>query len=115
MSNPVLHWQILSRNPEATASFYGDLFGWQVSAANQLHYREVKTGSLPGGIWPVAPGEGHPMVQLFVGVPDVAAHVAKATALGAKVIVPPQQLPDGDEMAILLDPDGLPLGIMKQR
>jgi transcriptional regulator with XRE-family HTH domain len=39
---------------------------------------------------------------------------AQAQELGGQVIVPPQVLPDGDEMAILVDPDGVPFGVMKQ-
>ena len=68
---------------------------------------------VPGGIWPLPP-DAPAMVQLFVGVPDVAAAVAQAQELGGQVIVPPQVLPDGDEMAILVDPDGVPFGVMKQ-
>lgn len=118
MPNPVLRWQILAKNPEACAAFYSQVFDWQISAANQLSYRSVETGAeggIDGGIWPVAPGEGHPMVQLFVGVADVQAFVDKAVSAGATVIVPRQVLPDGDEMAILLDTEGMPFGIMKQR
>jgi predicted enzyme related to lactoylglutathione lyase len=33
--------------------------------------------------------------------------------LGATVIVPPTTLPDGDMMAILLDPAGLTFGVMR--
>jgi hypothetical protein len=29
------------------------------------------------------------------------------------VLIPPQELPDGDEMAIILDPEGIALGIFK--
>jgi predicted enzyme related to lactoylglutathione lyase len=39
--------------------------------------------------------------------------VTKATALGAKVLIPPQNLPGGDELAILHDPEGIPLGIFR--
>jgi predicted enzyme related to lactoylglutathione lyase len=52
-------------------------------------------------------------VQLLVEVDDVSRHVQEATALGARVIVAPQKLPDGDEMAILHDPEGIPFGICR--
>ena len=29
------------------------------------------------------------------------------------VLIPPQKLPDGDEMALILDPEGLSVGLMK--
>lgn len=117
MGSPVLHWQIISKDPAATAKFYGTLFEWRIDTANALGYREVKTasdGSIDGGIWPCPP-EGHGMVQLFMQVPDVAACIERATALGAKVIVPKSALPDGDTMAVLLDPTGLPFGVYARR
>jgi hypothetical protein len=30
-----------------------------------------------------------------------------------KVIIPPQKLPDGDEMAVILDLEGIPVGLFK--
>lgn len=53
------------------------------------------------------------MVQLFVEVDYVAAYVEKAKSEGGIVIIPPQKLPDGDEMAIILDLEGIPLGLFK--
>jgi predicted enzyme related to lactoylglutathione lyase len=110
-----MQWQILARNPAKEAEFYTKLFDWEVNTNNALNYRMVDTGSdrgINGGIWP-APPEGHGMVSLYVEVEDVEAYLAKATGLGGKVIIPSQTLPDGDEMAVLLDPDGIAFGIFK--
>ena len=50
-------------------------------------------------------------VQLFIAVDDVAASVEKAVGLGAKVLIPPTTLPEGDQMAVLHDPSSwLPSG-----
>ena len=38
-------------------------------------------------------------MQLFVAVGDVQAIVARTTELGGAVLIPPQHLPDGDEVA----------------
>lgn len=114
MKSPITHFQILSRNPERAAEFYARLFGWTISAENALAYRQIDTGGIPGGIWP-APPDGHGMVQLFVGVADVAASVREAEAGGGTTLLPPQQLPDGDVMAIMLDPEGIPFGLVRAR
>ena len=50
-------------------------------------------------------------MQLFVEVLDVDDCIAKAIRLGAKVLVPKSVLPDGDTMAVLLDPTGLSFGV----
>ena len=57
MTNAVMHWQLLSAEPDRAAEFYSGLFDWQVSAANGLGYRTVATGgAVDGGIWPNPPG-----------------------------------------------------------
>jgi uncharacterized protein len=113
---PVVRWQILSADPDATARFYRGLFGWQISQDNALGYREVAAGAggIGGGIWPAPPGTP-PFVQLFTHVPDVAACVAEAERLGATVLVPPSALPDGDVMAVLRDPLGLVFAVCTLR
>lgn len=115
MGQPVMQWQMVTKNPDRLAKFYSTLFNWKVNADNPLGYRMIDTGAgrgINGGIWP-APPEAHSFVQLFIEVEDVAASVAKAGGLGAAVIIPPQRLPDGGELAILHDPEGIPFGIMK--
>ena len=67
-----------------------------------------------GGVWPAPPGQTS-LVQLFMEVADVDDCIAKALTLGAKVIVPKSVLPDGDTMAVLLDPTGLSFGVCRLR
>lgn len=116
MNAPVIEWQILATNPKAVADFYARLFDWTVDADNQLGYRRISSdqpGGIPGGIWP-APQTDRNFVQLFVGVDDVSKYYDDATGLGAKSIVAPQRLPDGDELAIMLDPFGMAFGIIRK-
>lgn len=111
--NTVVRWQIISPEPENAATFYQKLFGWKLSKANTLGYRELHTGpekGFDGGVWPAPPGQNG-FVQLFIEVPDVDEYIAKAARLGAKTLVPKSVLPDGDTMAVLLDPTGLSFGI----
>lgn len=117
MPNPVIRWQIVSPEPDKAASFYQKLFGWNLSNANAMGYRELKTGTrsatpVDGGVWPSPPGQ-NALVQLFIEVPDVDGCLEKATGLGAKVVVPKSVLPDGDTMAVLLDPTGLSFGVCR--
>src|SRR5689334_47975 len=103
MGHPVKHWQILAKDPERAAAFYQSVFGWSIDAGNSLGYRMVKTNSpdgVSGGIWP-APPEAQAMVSLYVEVDDVARHAQRATERGGKVVMPPQLLPDGDEMTVI--------------
>lgn len=115
MGRPVMQWQILAKNPDELGQFYTKLFDWKIDASNALGYRQVKTGAgrgIDGGIWP-SPAAGHSFVQLFVEVDDVGKTVERARQLGATVIIPPQKLPDGDELAIIHDPEHIPLGLYR--
>ncbi len=114
MNAPVVRWQVLSADPDASSRFFTQLFGWKIERNNPLGYREVTAGDggINGGIWP-APEGVKPFVQLFIRVPDIDACLASATALGATVIVPKTVLPGGDAMAVLLDPQGLPIAVCR--
>jgi predicted enzyme related to lactoylglutathione lyase len=117
MGNPVVQFQILSKTPEETAQFYANLFGWTVNADNPLGYREISTGAqegINGGIWP-APPQATNFVQLFIAVDNVRMLSEKAEKAGAKVIIPPTTLPDGGEIAVLHDPQGMSFGILRRK
>jgi predicted enzyme related to lactoylglutathione lyase len=116
MGSPVVQFQMISKNPEETARFYCDLFGWTVDANNALGYREIRTGSpagIQGGIWP-APPQSPNFVQLFISVDDVPAAVQNAEGLGARVLIPATTLPGGDEMAVLHDPQGMSFAVWRR-
>ena len=114
MNHPVLQWQLIAPNPEAAAAFYRRAFGWTIDAANALGYRQItaEAGGIGGGIWPAPPG-ATAFVQIFVGCDDVAATLARATEAGAQVVLPVTPLPDGDVMAIVRDPAGVSIGLVK--
>jgi uncharacterized protein len=117
MPRPVMKFQILSAQPDVTAAFYGGLFGWRTDADNPMGYREIDTGSnsgIQGGIWP-APPQAPAFVQLFIQSDDVEATAKKAQELGARLVVPPAELPGGDRMAVLTDPTGLAFAIWNPR
>ena len=117
MTAPVIEWQILAKDPAAAADFYRRIFDWQVDADNRLGYRRINSNAshgIAGGIWP-APQADRNFVQLFVAVDDVTRSHDLATSLGATSIVAPQQLPDGDELAILLDPFGMAFGLIRKK
>ncbi len=116
MRGPVVQWQLITKDPERSARFYQQMFDWAIDADNALGYRIAKTGDggMDGGFWP-APPTTPSFVQLFVEVDDVAQAVERATGFGGGIIVPPQMLPNGDQLAILRDPEGVSFGVMQRR
>jgi predicted enzyme related to lactoylglutathione lyase len=114
VGDPVMQWQIVSKQPEAHAGFYSAVFGWNVRSDNPMGYLIASTGSergISGGFWP-APPEASAFVQLFMEVGDVTATIELVTRHGGSVLIPPQTLPEGDQMAILRDPVGITFGVV---
>ena len=114
MGNPVVQWQIVTREPDRHAAFYSAVFGWRIHADNPLGYRMADAGSergIGGGFWP-APPEANSFVQLFVEIEDMTETISKVTRNGGRVLIPPQTLPGGEQMAVLRDPIGLTFGLV---
>lgn len=114
MPNPVVQFQVISKDPAAHSNFYAEVFEWNITADNSLGYRTADTGSergISGGFWP-APQGVPSFLQVFVEVEDISATIKKAEAAGGSVLIPPQTLPDGDQMAILRDSHGMSFGVM---
>jgi predicted enzyme related to lactoylglutathione lyase len=110
MTHPVVRWQIISPNPDATTGFYKQLFGWSSSKDNALGYREVSTG--PGSIDGVSPAPPACRHSCSSSWPCRSwSATSRATELGANVLVPESVLPDGDSMAVLQDPSGLSFAV----
>jgi uncharacterized protein len=111
MGHPVVHAEIRSTDPDATRSFFSDLFGWTYSDGTYPGYTFVDTGvesALPTAISPLQ-GDAD-AVLFFVGVPDVAAALAEAEKLGGTVVQPPQEVP-GVTFGVLADPLGHKIGV----
>jgi predicted enzyme related to lactoylglutathione lyase len=103
----------VARDAESLSTFYARLFGWTVESNNALGYRTLSSGNggIPGGVWPRGE-EGHNLVQIFIEVDDIDSYLKRAVELGAKVLFPKQTLPDGDQMALAIDPAGLSFGLV---
>jgi predicted enzyme related to lactoylglutathione lyase len=102
-----LTWNdLLSRDVEASASFYSALFGWQISEieGSGAQYWSIANAGKPNGGMMALPEGGHPAWNLYFGCEDADATVAQASELGAKTIMPATDVPNGTRFAILSDP-----------
>jgi predicted enzyme related to lactoylglutathione lyase len=50
-----------------------------------------------------------------MAVEDVGAAVKRAESLGARTIIPPTTLPEGDEMSVMLDPQGISFAVWRRK
>src|SRR6184192_2039955 len=79
MAHPVIHAEVRSADPDATRTFFAELFGWTYSDGAFPGYTFVDTGvdgAIPTAIGPLQGGDD--AVLFFVGVDDVEATVQPA-------------------------------------
>ena len=114
MSNPIVHAEIRSADPDATRMFFGKLFGWSFPEGAFPGYTYVDSGvpnALPAGIGPVQ--GGNELVTFFVGVDDIDAAIADAGRLGGSVVQEVTRVP-GVAFALIADPAGQVVGLAQQ-
>jgi uncharacterized protein len=100
----LLSWNdLLSPDVEASSAFYRALFGWEITEIAEGQYWSVANdGQTNGGLMPLPPG-GHPAWNLYFGVEDTEATVARVAELGGQTVMGPMPVPSG-RFAILRDP-----------
>jgi uncharacterized protein len=114
MGQPVVHFEIGCRDRGTTAAFFSKLFNWTMQEAGPATMIDTAgNGGINGHITALG-HEPHHYVTVYVQVDDVQAYLAKAQALGGKVLVPPVEIPTGT-FAWFADPDGNTIGLWKPK
>jgi uncharacterized protein len=120
MGQPVVHFEIIGKDPDRLRSYYSELFGWEIDADNPANYgivqREGNTNpdgvGIGGGVGAGPEGyDGH--VTFYVEVPDVEAALAQAESLGGSRMMGPERPMEGVEIGLFNDPEGHVVGVVK--
>lgn len=113
MADKVVHFEVVGKDAGKLQQFYGSLFSWNVNAANPMNYGVVDASDagIGGGIGKAESGNGH--VTFYVGVDDPQAYLDKAESLGGKTVMPVTEIPDMVTFALLADPEGNMVGVVK--
>ena len=96
---------------DASARFYGELFGWEAPASEGPveetgGYRMFTHGGVEvAGLGPAQPGQP-PAWTTYVAVDDVAAVKSRVEAAGGTTVMDALQVMDAGTMAIFTDPEG---------
>jgi predicted enzyme related to lactoylglutathione lyase len=104
-------FEVLGKDPGKLRAFYGELFNWKftMSPMPEMDYGmtdKADTG-IGGGVGKAPEGPG--WSTFYVQVKDIRASVARAEALGGKLLLPITKIPEG-EIAVVADPEGHPVG-----
>ena len=119
MAQPVVHFEIIGRDPGALRDFFSELFGWefdtsgevaeQVSEPHNYGFTPGDDDGIPGGVGGGERYQGR--VLVYVGVPDVAAALERAERLGGRREMGPVQAPSGLVVGHFRDPAGNLIGL----
>jgi predicted enzyme related to lactoylglutathione lyase len=122
MGRPVVHWELMSKDPAGVSEFYAKLFGWKVTHHPEINYRIVETGAkgampgINGGI--VKPDREGPWpgnMLFYVLVDDLAKYREKIVGSGGKIHVEEQEVAGMGWLSLFTDPEGRMMGLWKAR
>lgn len=112
-TRPLVYFSITAIDPETQRHFYSELFNWTIPQDGFM--------SIPAGIGGPANGiSGHiakgtsPSFTLYFQVRDIHESIAKAIALGGKLVSDPFQIPNAAMIATISDPEGNSITLVQQ-
>jgi predicted enzyme related to lactoylglutathione lyase len=123
MPQPVVHFEVVGKDPTNLRKYFGELFGWEfdvpspvtkeVSAPDAYGFLNVITSEdgagIPGGVGGGPGYESHAV--FYVGVPNVEATLQRAEALGGTRVMGPATSPSGLVVGHFTDPEGTLIGL----
>jgi uncharacterized protein len=104
-----LSWnELASPDPTGSASFYGDLFGWdaqEFEGSPEQYLVIMNAGRANGGIRELGADPSPPHWLAYFGVDDIDAGLAKVEELGGKTLAGPVDI-NIAKIGIVQDPQG---------
>ncbi len=121
--NPVIHFEMPTKNPKRVAKFYTDVFGWHndVMGPDMNNYVVATTtesdkkgpkkpGAINGGFFPKSKDQ-YPSV--VIQVDDIKTHMKRITAAGGNVLGKPMDIPGVGWYVSFRDTEGNRVSIMQ--
>jgi uncharacterized protein len=123
MSQPVVHFEVVGKDPTRLRKYFSELFGWEfdvpspvapeVSEPESYGFLNLVTSEggagIPGGVGGGPGYESHAV--FYVGVPDVEAALLRAEELGGTRVMGPATSPNGLAVGHFTDPEGTLMGV----
>jgi hypothetical protein len=110
--------ELMTTDPSAARTFYSKLFGWGTRdmAMTSGNYTTCQVGETSVAGLTAIPDAAKgmpPMWGIYVTVADVDATLKQVEQLGGKVCMPPMEVPGVGRMAVIQDPQGASLSVIK--
>jgi uncharacterized protein len=114
VGNAVVHFEVGAADDAPLASFYRELFGWDLQGFPGGGYSLIDTlggEGINGGIGKSQTGE--PWSAFYVEASDLQATLDQANALGGRTVMPVTDFGGAVTIAMFDDPDGLLVGLVQ--
>ena len=115
MANKIVHWELMGPDGKALQAFYADLFDWTselVPGFDEYFMIEPDAVGVGGAV-----GKGSPEMPqyqiMYIEVPDVDAHLARAQELGGQTVTPKTVVPGTVTFGMFTDPAGNLVGVVE--
>jgi uncharacterized protein len=120
---PVVHFEVIGKDPERLRKYFGELFGWtfdtpspvaqEISEPESYGFLDLVTSEdgtgIRGGIGGGPSYDSHAV--FYVGVPKVEAALQQAERLGGTRVMGPVTSPSGLVVGHFTDPEGNLIGV----
>jgi uncharacterized protein len=110
--------ELMTTDPEKAAKFYTALLGWDIQVADMgggmKYWLAHREGVQFAGIMQMPNNAPHPPMWLsYVAAADVDAKAKQAQELGARLYVPPTDIPNVGRFAVVGDPTGATVALFR--
>ncbi|MFD2741334.1 VOC family protein [Sulfitobacter aestuarii] len=112
-------YELMTQNPDVAQDFYGKVMGWSfeaMPAEDDMDYRVASAGGAPIAGVMRKPEHAQAMPDMwfaYIAVKDVDAAAEKVKALGGRVDMEPDDIPDVGRFAFCSDPQGAHFYLMR--
>jgi predicted enzyme related to lactoylglutathione lyase len=112
--------ELTTPEPASAAAFYTSLLGWTTKPESgfdtAMYIEWVNQGASIGGMMPMRGDEWKgvpPHWMIYITVADCDERAAKAAELGARICVPPHDIPNVGRFSVMGDPQGAMFSIIQ--
>ena len=114
LGNPITWFEIIGPDPEKTAAFYAELFGWHTDAVEGGYITlDTHAGRGMNGGFTTPQGQAANRSIFYAEAADLQPLLDKAGSLGGRTVMPVTEIADIVTFAVFADPWGNHIGLMK--
>ncbi len=106
MPGSVVHVELVSKDPEKTKRFYGEVFGWKFTPVPGMDYAMAEAPAAPNGGVRKPQGTENAGIMTFLAVSSIDDAAKKIQKAGGKILMPKQEVPGWGWSLVFQEPGG---------